>query len=61
MNGTTKRRVGFGALTGLVIAGVIGVNSLNVSGQVAGRATRTPYAPVRHAHDQRRPNRAGQS
>ncbi len=44
MIGTTKRRVGFGALTGLVIAGVIGVNAMNVSGQVVTDAD--PYPPT---------------
>src|SRR4051794_31251583 len=44
MHGRTKRRVGIGALAGLVIAGVIGVNSMSVSGQVVTDAD--PYPDV---------------
>lgn len=45
MDGTTKKYIGFGALAGLLITGVIGVNSLNVSGAEPVEATDPYFAP----------------
>jgi hypothetical protein len=42
MNGISKRRIGLGALTGLVIASAIGFNTMNVSGAEPIEAT-DPY------------------
>ena len=45
MLGTARRRIGFGVLTSLAIAGVVGVSSMSVSGVVPPTATDAYVAP----------------
>lgn len=50
MNRTTRRRIGFGAVAGLVIAGAVGISSMSVSGVVPPEATDpylVPYGTLR--------------